>query len=101
MPRKMYTRECKRKVVRTIESGELRLAQACCEYHIAERILNRWRYEVRLRGDDAFTPLDGPTAVPDDEQRSAALERVCGHLAVAHAALQKAVQRAQPKRGTA
>jgi transposase len=100
MAKKSYTREFKFKVVQSVESGELRPAQACREYHLAESVLTRWRREVRLRGDAAFTPLDGPTATPDYEQRIAELERVCGQLAVENAALKKALQLAQSKHGT-
>ena len=97
MVRKAYTREFKLKVVQAVETGELRPAQACREYQIAESVLNRWRHEVRLRGTDAaFTPLATPTATPDYEARIAELERVCGQLAVENAAL----QRVQSKSGT-
>ena len=100
MAKKTYTREFKLKVVRAVESGELRPAQACREYQIAESVLNRWRHEVRLRGEDAFTPLDTPSATTDYEARIAELERVCGQLAVENAALKKALQRVQSKPGT-
>jgi transposase len=100
MVKKTYTREFKLKAVQAVESGDLRAAQACREYQLAESVLNRWRHEVRLRGEAAFTPLDGPTATPDYEQHIAELERVCGQLAVENAALKKALQRAQSKRGT-
>lgn len=99
MPRKTYTREFKLKVVRAVETGELRPAQACREYQIAESVLNRWRHEVRQRGDGAFTLLDLPTAELDYEVRLAELERVCGQLAIENAALKKALQLAQSKRG--
>jgi transposase-like protein len=100
MIKKTYTREFKFKVVQSIESGELRPAQACREYQLAESVLSRWRREVRLRGDAAFTQLDGPTVTSDYEQRIAELERVCGQLAVENAALKKALQLVQSKRGT-
>ena len=100
MAKKTYTREFKLKVVRAVESGELRPAQACREYQIAESVLNRWRHEVRLRGEDAFAPLQTPSAATDYETRIAELERVCGQLAVENAALKKALQRVQSKPGT-
>ena len=100
MAKKTYTREFKLKVVRAVESGDLRPAQACREYQLAESVLNRWRHEVRLRGDAAFALLDTPTATLDYEQRIAELERVCGQLAVENAALKKALQLAQSQRGT-
>ncbi len=83
-----------------VESGELRPAQACREYQIAESVLNRWRHEVRLRGAEAaFTPRTGSSATPDYETRIAELERVCGQLAVENAALKNALQRLQSKPG--
>lgn len=100
MTRKSYTRQFKLKVVHAVESGELRPAQACREYHLAESVLNRWRHEVRLRGDDAFTLHDTPVAALDYEARVAELERVCGQLAVENAALKKALQRLQSKPAT-
>lgn len=88
MAKKTYSRAFKLKVAQAVESGELRPAQACREYQIAERVLIRWRQEVRLRGAAAaFTPLAGPSAAPDYEARIAELERVCGQLAVENAAL--------------
>lgn len=89
MAKKTYTREFKLKVVRAVESGELRPAQACREYQIAESVMNRWHQEVRLRGEDAFTPLDTSSATTDYEMRIAELERVCGQLAVENAAFKK------------
>lgn len=89
MARKTSTREFKLKVVRAVEAAELRPAQARREYQIAESFLNRWRHEVRLRGEDAFTPLDTPSATTDYEGRIAERERVCGQLAMENAALKK------------
>jgi hypothetical protein len=43
MAKKTYTREFKLKAVRAVESDELRSAQACREYQIAESVMNRWR----------------------------------------------------------
>ncbi len=99
MTRKHYTREFKLKAVQAVKSGELRPAQACREYQLAESVLARWRQEVRERGEAAFTP---PTVSPTDvyEQRIAELERVCGQLAIENAALKKALQRAQSRLAT-
>jgi transposase len=99
--KKTYSREFKLKVVREVEAGELRPAQACREYQIAESVLTRWRHEVRLRGTEAaFTLLTGPSVTPDYEARIAELERVCGQLAVENAALKKALQRLQSRPAT-
>ena len=86
MVKKTYTREFKLKVIQVAESGNVRPTQAYREYQLAESVLNRWRHEARLRGEAAFTPLDGPTASPDYGQRIAELERVCGQLAVENSA---------------
>lgn len=101
MTRRTYSREFKLTVVQAVESGELRPAQACREYQLAESVLNRWRHEVRVRGADAaFTPVESPSAAHDYEARIAELERVCGQLAVENAALKKALQRLQSRSGT-
>lgn len=100
MAKKSYTREFKLKVVRAVEAAELRPAQACREYQIAERVLNRWRHEVRLRDEQAFTPLATPAAETDYEAQIAELERIRGQIVVEHAALKKALQRAQSKPAT-
>ena len=99
MTRKKYTREFKLKVVQAVESGDLGPAQACREYQIADSVLARWRQEVQLRGDAAFEPLE-PSPADSYELRIAELECVCGQLAVENAALQKALQLAQSRRGT-
>jgi transposase len=99
MTKKRYSREFKLTVVRAVESGELRPAQACREYQLAESVLNRWRQEYRLRADAAFTPSE-PTPADDYDQRIAELERVCGQLAIENAALKKALRLAQSQRGT-
>lgn len=101
MSKRSYTRDFKLTVVRAVESGALRPAQACREYYVGERVLTRWRQEVPLRVPDAaFTPLHSPSAVSDYEARIAELARVCGQLAVENAALKKALQRLQSKPST-
>lgn len=89
MPRKTYTREFKLQVVHAVESGALRPAQVCREYHLAESVLYRWRSEVQRRGEAAFTLDTQATAQADYEQRIAELEHVCGQLAVENAVLKK------------
>lgn len=78
-------------VVREIASGAKRPAQACREYELSEGVLLRWRQEYEARGEAAFTPrvADGVPAEDRLEQRIAALERVCGQLAVENAARTK------------
>ena len=86
MAKKTYTREFKLKLVRALETGQLRPAQACRDYQIAESVINRWRQEVRLPGADAFTALAPPAATTDYQTPIAELQRVCGQLAVQNAA---------------
>ena len=62
MPKCTYSREFKLQVVQSVECGQLRPAQACREYQLAESVLNRWRNEVRARGEAAFMPDTAPTA---------------------------------------
>jgi transposase-like protein len=99
MPRKQYTREFKLTVVQAVESGALRPAQACREYQLADSVLSRWRQEFQLRGEQAFATLDTSSAPADYERHIAELERVCGQLAIENAALKKALQLAQSRRG--
>jgi transposase-like protein len=101
MAKKTYTREFKLKVARAVESGALRPAQACREYQIAASVMNRWHQKVRLRGADAFTPLDPPAATTDYETRISELERVCGQLAVENAALKKRCSVSSPSPASA
>ena len=86
MPKRTYSREFKLQVVQSVESGQVRPAQACREYQLAESVLNRWRNEVSASGEAAFTPESAPTAAHDCEARIAELERVCGQLAIENAA---------------
>ncbi len=98
---KHYTREFKLKAVQAVESGELRPAQACREYQLAESVLARWRQEVRERGEAAFTP---PTVSPTDvyEQRIAELDSFgcVVNSPLRMSALKKALQRAQSRLAT-
>lgn len=100
MPRKPYTREFKLKIVRAVETGELRPAQACRDYHIAESVLHRWRHEVQARGEAAFTLTHTAATELDYKTRIAERERVCSQLAIENAALQKALRLAQSQPGT-
>jgi transposase len=99
MPGRTFSREFKLDVVREIEEGHKRPAQACREYQLADSLLTRWRQEYRQRGEAAFTPREGgqPSAL---EARVAELERFCGQLALENAALKKALQSYQALPGT-
>jgi transposase len=86
-----FSREFKLEAVRQVESGARRAAQVCREHQLDERQLRRWRREVELRGEAAFSAA--PAAeVEALEWRIAELERVCGQLAVENAVLKRGIQ---------
>lgn len=94
-----FTREFKLDVCRQIAGGQKRPAQVCCEHHLGETVLLRWRTEYELRGEAAFTPK--PADVQSSlEQRIAELERVCGQLAVENALLKKGLRSGPSRSGT-
>jgi transposase len=85
-----FSREFKLEVVRQVAGGERRAAQVCREHQLDERQLRRWRREVEVRGEAAFT--DAPASeVEALERRIAELERVCGQLAVENAVLKRGI----------
>jgi transposase len=93
MQKREYSREFKLMVVRQLENGEKRPAQACREYGLAESVLYRWRNEYKARGEGAFAPA--PVLVDATvESRVAELERLCGRLALENDVLKKTLQRA-------
>ena len=94
-----HSREFKLDVVRQITSGEKRLAQVCREQGLAESLVHRWRKEVELRGEAAFTSGQ-PTEGERLAARVAELERFCGQLALENAVLKKALQTAPSRTGT-
>ena len=89
MPGRTFSRDFKLEVVRQVAEGHKRPAQACREFRLADSVLVRWRKEYQERGEAAFTPKEGgqPSGL---EARVAELERFCGQLALANAALKKA-----------
>lgn len=86
-----FSREFKLEVVRQVEAGEQRAAQVCRAHQLDERQVRRWRREVELRGEAAFT--DAPASeIEALERRIAELERICGQLAVENAVLKRGAQ---------
>ena len=99
MPRgRTFSREFKLEVVRQVERGERRPAQACREHGLADGVLWRWSREYAARGEAAFRPPDAgsPEAL---ERRIAELERFCGQLALENAALKKGLSLAASRNG--
>ena len=99
MQKRVHSREFKLDIVRQVETGQKRPAQACREYGVAESVLSRWRKEYHERGEAAFQPErpDGPTT---QEQRILELEQFCGQLALENQILKKTLQRLESRSAT-
>ena len=91
MQKRQHSREFKLDVVRRVSRGELRPAQACREYGLAESVLSRWRKEYQEHGETAFSPHQSASA-SSEAARIAELERFCGQLALENQVLKKALQ---------
>lgn len=98
MQKRQHSREFKMDVVRRVSMGELRPAQACREYGLAESVLSRWRKEYQERGEAAFLPREA--ADTTESQRIGELERFCGQLALENQVLKKALQSRGLRSGT-
>ena len=96
---RIHSREFKLDVVRQVESGAKRPAQACREFELAESLLLRWRHEYELRGEAAFTPRQ-PSREEALEARIAELERHCGQLSLELATVKKVLSRPRSGSGT-
>ena len=99
MQKRQHSREFKMDVVRQVSTGQLRPAQACREYGLAESVLSRWRKEYQERGEAAFLPREGEGGT-SEAQRIAELERFCGQLALENQVLKKALQSRGLRSGT-
>lgn len=92
MPGRVYRREFKLQVVKAVENGDKRSAQACREYEIDSSLLTRWRREYKERGEAAFESGRGGrerSEAQQHERRIDELERLCGQLALENSALKK------------
>ena len=99
MQKRQHSREFKLDVVRRVNMSELRPAQACREYGLAESVLSRWRKEYQERGEAAFLPRGGDASTTE-AQRITELERFCGQLALENQVLKKALQSRGLRSGT-
>ena len=99
MQKRVHSREFKLDIVRQVETGQKRPAQACREYGVAESVLSRWRKEYHERGEAAFQTAqgNGPTT---QEQRILELEQFCGQLALENQILKKTLQRLESRSAT-
>lgn len=98
-----FSREFKLEVVRQVERGERRPAQACREHGITDGTLWRWRQEYAARGEAAFGPREPGEAAAGAEaqaRRIAELERFCGQLALENAALKRGLASMASRSGT-
>lgn len=109
-----YSREFKLSVVRPVARGEKSPTDICREHHLANSVLDRWRKEYDLLGEDAFQPRRrwlcsraeseaekemGVTTMTvaveggrNGQDRIAQLERLCGSLALENFLLKQALQ---------
>lgn len=92
MQKRVHSREFKLDIVRQVNTGQKRPAQACREYSLAESVLSRWRKEYQERGEAAFQAPQGEGST-SQEQRIVELEQFCGQLALENQVLKKTVQR--------
>jgi transposase len=89
MPGRTFTREFKLDVVRQIQEGHLRIAQACRQHGLDQSVLSRWRREFQERGENAFLPKQPQELCQTEafERRIAQLERHRGQLSLENALL--------------
>ena len=97
LQRRQYSRDFKLQVISELESGKSR-AQVSREYQLSPSLLDRWRSDFQVLGENAF-PGNGVSARP--EARVAELERIIGQLTVENTILKKALRRLGVKTGPA
>jgi transposase len=89
--KRIHSRDFKLEVVRKVANGEMRPAQICREYGLADSVLSRWRKEYQEKGEAAFQ-VESSAEVNTREQKIAELERFCGQLALENQVLKKTLQ---------
>jgi transposase-like protein len=65
MKKRVHSREFKLEVVRSLISGEKRLAQLCREHQLCETLVRRWRDQYEAKGEAAW--LDHEATAPSDQ----------------------------------
>ena len=98
MPGRTHSREFMLDIVNQVNEGQKTTAQLSREHRLAPSVIHRWRKEVEVRGEAAFTDQ----ARPDQalEQRIAELERFCGQLSLENTILKKSLATYRSKQGT-
>jgi transposase len=87
--RRQFTREFKLQVLSELKSGKS-IGQVSREYQLRPSLLDRWRHEFKILGNNAF-PGNGIMAKP--EAKVAELERIIGQLTVENTLLKKVLRR--------
>jgi len=98
MPGRNHSRGFKLEVVSEVETGQRTTAQLCREHSLASSPIHRWRKEVEVRGEAAFT--GGAASDQSAEWRIAELERYCGQLSLENTILKKSSATYRLKNGT-
>jgi transposase-like protein len=90
-PKRTFSREFKLQVVRSLLTGEKRLAQVCREHDLSETLVRRWRDQYDQQGEHAWLDLP-PAAATADQARIAALEAALGRAHLENEFLRRAVE---------
>ena len=94
LSRAVYSRDLKITIMRALDAGST-IGEIARKYQLSPKLLERWRGEWRVRGDQAFPGLgrrsaDSPAL--DEARRIAELERKIGQLTMENDVLKKALQ---------
>jgi transposase-like protein len=92
LSRAVYSRDLKIATMRALDSGST-TGEIARKYQLSPKLLERWRGELRAKGDSAF-PGIGRVSLPalDDDRRIADLERKIGQLTMENDFLKRALQ---------
>jgi transposase-like protein len=82
--RRIFTREFKLEVCRSVDSGSTGKGQACRTHAIGASLLRQWLDQFHAKGEEAFTGNDWRIASQTPESRSRELEAALGraHLEI-------------------
>ncbi|AFD27371.1 transposase [Deinococcus gobiensis] len=98
MPGRIHSREFKLDIMNQVNGGQKTTAQLCREHALSPGLIHRWRKEVEVHGEAAFTDQAKPD--PSLEQRLAELERFCGQLSLENTILKKSLATYRSRPGT-
>jgi len=92
-PKRTFSREFKLQVVRSLLTGEKRLAQVCREHDLSETLVRRWRDQYDQQGELAWVEgVGSPQGPSTDQARIAALEAALGRAHLENEFLRRAVE---------